>query len=117
MKTILVVYTSIPKVTKELSSKKKYSFNVDSDLYEGDVIETNSYKSFLVVVKILPECFKYYNIQTGEISNTFNSASQFEIRTLFIKDKLVKSEDIIGVLVNRTKPIEKSIENKFKITL
>ena len=86
MKTILVVYTDKRNLTKsEISKLKRYSFNSDSEIKEGDVISSAQYNTPMLVVKVLHEAFKYYNPNTGEMSNTFNSTVQWEIKKLVIR--------------------------------
>lgn len=93
MKTIIVIYTTI-KLTdkKEISRTKKYSFNTNSNVKVGDMINTKEYTTNLQVVKILPKAFKYFNSATGLLSNEYNSTTQWEIRNLEIK---TKAEEII----------------------
>jgi hypothetical protein len=92
MKTILVVYSNKAVSKSDISRMKKYSFNTSSELKEGDIIETKEYETNLVVVKILDRAYIYYNGSTGELSDTFNSTSQWTIRTLEIRDE---EEEII----------------------
>lgn len=93
MKTILVIYTNT-KITskKEIGKMKKYSFNTESEVKEGDMIKTKEYDTNLQVVKVLETSYKYYNSSTGEMSDQFNSSLQWEIRTLVIREE---EEDVI----------------------
>lgn len=85
MKTILVVYTNGEKLSEEAAYRaKKYSFNTAADVKIGDVIESPAYTSTLQVVKILDKKFDYVNVSTGELSDEFNSTSQWKIRELVI---------------------------------
>lgn len=86
MKTILVVYTNRQMSKKEIAGSKKYAFNTDSDLKEGDMISSQEYTTPMLVVKVLDEHYKYFNHATGELTNKFNSTSQWEIRTLIIRE-------------------------------
>lgn len=86
MKTILVVYVKDKKVSDQEAYKmKKYSFNTDSEVEVGDLIESPAYDSLMQVVSVLDEAFEYVNIQTGELSSKFNSTSQYKIRQLVIQ--------------------------------
>ena len=98
MKTILCVYTNT-KITssKELGKLKRYSFNTPDDLKEGDLIETKEYSTNLQIVKVLDKAFKYFNGSTGQLSDKFDSTSQWVIRTLKISEE--DEEIILGKLV------------------
>lgn len=99
MVTILCVYTNTQVTSnKEIGKLKKYSFNTSSDLKEGDMISTKEYSTNLQVVKVLPKAFKYFNGSTGEMSDEFNSTSQWLIRTLDIREE--DEEIIIGKKIN-----------------
>ena len=86
MKTIVVVYSNGKLSNKEIGRLKKYSFNTDSEVSVGDLIETNEYDTNLLVVKVMEKSFKYYNRSTGEMSDEYVSTSQWEIRTLIIRE-------------------------------
>lgn len=93
MKTILVIYTNTKILSKkEIGKMKKYSFNTESEVKEGDMIKTKEYDTNLQVVKVLETSYKYYNSSTGEMSDQFNSSLQWEIRTLMIREE---EEDVI----------------------
>lgn len=88
MNTILVVYSDKKSLSKtDKLRMKKYSFNTKDKLKEDDVISSESYDTNMHVVKVLPQAFKYFNSATGELSDTFNSTSQWEIRELVIHPK------------------------------
>jgi hypothetical protein len=96
MKTILVIYTNSKlESKKDIAKNKRYSFNTESDVKEGDLIKTQEYSTNLQVVKVLPEAFKYYNASTGELSNEFKSTLDWEIRRLEIREE--DEEIIFGV--------------------
>jgi hypothetical protein len=100
VKTILVIYTDVfLKDKKSIGSKKVYSFNSASDVSVGDMIETREYDTNLQVVKVLPQAFKYYNQATGDLSDTYTSTLQREIRTLEISDE--KENIIYGTIINK----------------
>ena len=88
MKTILVIYTNAKSVKRsEIAQYKKYSFNTEADLEVGDIIKSPQYNTNMMVVKILPRVYKYYNRSTGKLSNTFNSTNQWEIRPLVLREE------------------------------
>lgn len=87
MKTILVIYTDTAiKSKKDIARCKKYSFNTESNLEVGDLLDSPDYSTRMQVVMVLNKKFKYYNSQTGKMSNTFDSTSQWEIRPLIIRE-------------------------------
>ena len=88
MKTILVVYSDKKNLTPvEMMRLKRYSFNCSAAVEVGDILESSEYDTPMVVVKVLDKEYKYFNRTTGELSNDFNSTSQWEIRELVILDK------------------------------
>ena len=84
MKTIFVVYSN-SKIKETYKYVKRYAFNTSSDVKKGDTIVSSEYNTPMQVVEVLYESFKYFNRQTGELSNTLNSTVQFEIRELVIR--------------------------------
>ena len=95
MKTIIVIYK---KITKEVNSKPKYSFNTNSDLKVGDIIKSSQYSSNMQVVSVLDKCYRYVNCKTGDLSMECNSTNCFAIRELVIQDK--EENKIYGTLIN-----------------
>ena len=97
-KTILVVYTNCKSLNKsEIGRTKKYSFNTTENIRVGDKINSPQYDTEMLVVKILPRAYKYYNSSTGKMSNTFNSTLQWEIRPLVLRD--VDETTVYGSLI------------------
>ena len=87
MNTILVIYSNTKlESKKDIARTKRYSFNTESDVKEGDLIKTQEYSTNLQVVKVLDTSFKYYNASTGELSNEFKSTLDWEIRRLEIRE-------------------------------
>lgn len=87
MKTIIVIYTNTKITAKaELARYKKYSFNTSNDLKVGDLIKTNTYTTNMQVVKVLDCKYEYFNGATGELSDSYTSTNQWEIRDLIIRD-------------------------------
>lgn len=88
MKTILVVFTK-ERLGKDsdTSKMKKYAYNTEADLKEGDLIISNSYNSFLQVTNVLETLYTYYNSVTGEMSNEITSSNQWKIKTLILNQE------------------------------
>ena len=93
MKTIIVIYTN-SRVTKksDIGRHKKYSFNTAGDVLEGDMLDSPNYDTNMQVVKVLGKSHKFYNSSTGKLSNTYTSTSQWEVRTLEVRNT---SEDVV----------------------
>lgn len=82
MKTVLVIYTDT-KVDKP-DYTKRYAFNANDDIKEGDMLSSPQYTTTMQVVKVLGRAFKYFNRATGDLSDEYTSTNQFEIRELKI---------------------------------
>lgn len=89
MKTILVVYSNCHVSKKDANKMKHYAFNTDSDNVPpvGSMLKSPDYDTNMVVIKVLPRSFKYYNMATGELSDDFTSTAQREIRTMEIVEE------------------------------
>lgn len=88
--TAIVIYTST-KVTEnsKIRQHKKYSFNVNTDIVKvGDLIKSSSYDTCIQIVKLMPKKYIYFNGATGELSNIYNSTTQWDIRTLEIREDI-----------------------------
>lgn len=85
MKTILVAFTK-KKIDdlETLNNSKGYSFNTDADVKPGDIIVTDNYSTYLQVINVLPNCYKYYNYKTGELFEESTSGSNGEIKVLVL---------------------------------
>lgn len=117
MKTFLCVYTpNIDESEEELRRKKKYTFNTNFDIKKRDILRSPTYNSYLVVVMVLPKHYIYYNIATGELSETFNSSQQYEIRELEVVEDIPEFQEdkIYAKLLNREVAVS---DKKIKITL
>ena len=88
LKTILCVYSDKGnKLTpREITSMKRYTFNTEAEVKVGDVINSPSYSTPITVVKVLDKSYKFYNSITGDLSDEFKSSSQWDIKTLIIRD-------------------------------
>lgn len=85
-KTILVVYTNEKVTAKEAARMKRYAFNTIAPVKVGDMLQSPEYSTKMQVVKILEKAHKYYNASTGELSDKFNSTTQWEIRDFIIRE-------------------------------
>ena len=89
MKTVLVIYLNgkTPLTNrKEIATAKKYCFNIEEEVEEGDLIDSPEYSGRMQIVKVLDTKYKYYNNVTGKISSRFNSTTQWEIRQLKLQE-------------------------------
>jgi hypothetical protein len=96
VRTILVVYSDRKLTEKEAKGMKRYAFNTFADVRAGQRIKSPNYNNEMQIVSVLPETFRYYNPNTGDLSNTVNNTNQFEIRSLKIVDT---ADEITGVIV------------------
>ena len=89
MKTILVVYTDQKLSVEQINNRKiqKYCFRTENEVEVGDVLESKSYTSNMVVTDIVDADFKYYNAQSGEMTNTINSTKCYPIKTLVLREE------------------------------
>lgn len=69
-------------VTFDGTCKKKYAYNTESEVATGDVLVSPNYDNKVIVVDVLDECYKYINLETGELSNKMTSLNQSLIKTL-----------------------------------
>jgi hypothetical protein len=87
MKTIIVIYSNEKLNNKiDIGKHKRYAFNISSKIKVNDLIESSDYDTNMQVIKILTKPYKYYNRTTGELSDTYTSTAQWEVRTLIIRD-------------------------------
>lgn len=93
MKTVLVAYSNRKLSVMEANSKKHYAFNTEAELAEGDMINSPTYDTNMVVVRVLPQPYKYYNMSTGDLSDEFKSTAQRPIRDLIIQES--KDEQVV----------------------
>lgn len=99
-KTIFVIYTNVKKESG--SYDKRYAFNTESEVKEGDMLKTDNYKTNLQVVKVLDKSYKYFNRETGELSDVITSTHQFEIRDIKIVDPIDAQGAIIAERIPET---------------
>lgn len=91
-KTIVVIYTNIK--LDNFGYMKRHVFNSLNDLKVGDMLKSSSYDTKMQVVKVLETSYKYFNKETGDLSNEYNSSNQFEVRNLRIAEV---TDDIVAV--------------------
>lgn len=92
MKTIFVIYTNEKKANA--GYEKRYAFNTESEVKEGEMIKSDNYKTNVQVVKVLDRSYKYFDRNSGELSDELKSTNQYEIREIKVVDP-VKNGDII----------------------
>lgn len=89
MKTILVVYTNQELSVEQINNKKmqKYCFRTDSEVNVGDVLKSKNYTTNMVVTDVIDQDYKYYNSQSGSLTNTINSTKCYPIKTLVLREE------------------------------
>jgi hypothetical protein len=89
MKTILVVYTNQKLPVEQINNCKmqKYCFRTENEVEVGDVLKSKSYTSNMIVTDVVDADFKYYNAQSGEMTNTINSTKCYPIKTLVLREE------------------------------
>ena len=99
MKTILVVYTHEKLNKKESQALKRYSFNAADNIKVGMLLEAEEYETPMQVVKILPTCYKFVNLSTGELSNKtkVNSTRDVEIRVLRLRKETTSVIEVVEI--------------------
>ena len=97
-KTIIIVYTHSKLKKTDIEKVNKYAFNSSFDLKEGDMIVNLSGDRNIQVVKVLDRVYKYYNSLTGELSDSYTSTAQWEIKDLIVRNP-IKEESTCGVLL------------------
>ena len=93
MKTVLVIFSNDVSDI-ESTGFKKYAFNTEAENIEvGDKLKSTAYVDGMIVTNVLNKKFEYFNKGTGELTEEFNSANSFKIKTLKIVD--VNDEEIV----------------------
>lgn len=89
MKTILVVFTNDTLTIEQINSRKmqKYCFRTESEINVGDTLKSNNYERKMVVTDVINADKKYYNVQTGELSNEITSTKCYPIKTLELREE------------------------------
>jgi len=97
MKTIQVKFRA-PEIFPPdygYTSQRKYSFLIDGDIKEGDIIKTADYSDNMEVVKIFNEgVFPYFDKDKQRLSST-RTENSIKLKTI----KLIKPEEnvILGI--------------------
>ncbi len=97
-KTILVIYTNC-KIRP--SYEKRYAFNTSSNVKEGDMIKSPNYNTAMQIVKILDKPFKYFNKESGDLSNTYSNSYHFEIRDLEVIGSESTTDKVIACKIKQ----------------
>lgn len=88
IKTIFVVFTHMNgQVDLKCTTLKKYAFNTDANLKPGMRLASDHYSGQMVVTDVLENQYKYYNKETGQLSNLLDSTSYRTIKMMRITDK------------------------------
>lgn len=102
MKTFFVVYINNKSTTVDEANRTKmtkYSFNTEEDVKVGDILESDKYSSPMLVTEVLSKAYKYYNSQSGDLSDEPTSTKCYPIRTMVIsesKDKNIVYANRVG---------------------
>jgi len=91
MKTIQVKF----RADYGYTSQRKYSFLIDSDVKEGDIIKTANYSDNMEVVKIFEEgVFPYFDKDKQRLSS-IKTENSIRLKTI----KLIEAEEniILGI--------------------
>jgi hypothetical protein len=86
-KTIIVVFTNNFLTSEKCRNLKKYAFNTSDEVVVNNTITSTKYNTAMQVVRVLDREYKYYNQSTGELSDTYNSTQQWEVKTLAIREE------------------------------
>ena len=89
MKTILVVYTDRELSVEQANNSKmaKYCFRTDSEIAVGDVLKSGKYTSNMMVTDVMDQDYKYYNSQSGSLTNDIDSTKCYPIKTLVTREE------------------------------
>lgn len=78
-------------------SKKKYSFNTNSEVNVGDVLETNAYDAKLTVIEVLDRAFNYVNLVTGDLTDEITGTNCFKIKLI----KVIEADETDVIVARR----------------
>jgi hypothetical protein len=93
MKTVIVIYSNqFVADNSAINKMKHYAFKTHEELKVNDVIKSSIYDTNIQVIKVLEEDFEFYNMSTSELSNTYTSTAQRQIRELRLDNK---EQDIV----------------------
>lgn len=103
MKTFLAIYTEKVLSEAEIGYKTRYTFNTNSPIKIRDLIETNVYTTPIQIVAILPKQYKYFNRESGALSNEITGSKDFPIKEIVIEAKKKPTQLIIGSKIPKQK--------------
>lgn len=88
MKTILVVYTNEKLTIEQINSRKmqKYCFRTKGEINTGDVLKSNNYEKTMIVTDVIDTDKRFYNTQTGDLTNEITSTKCYPIKELVISE-------------------------------
>jgi hypothetical protein len=100
MNTIIVIYTNTKVEAKNIGNTKKYCFNTEADLKEGDMIVSPAYSTPIQVVAVIKDTdYQFYNQTTGDLSNKLVSTNQWKIKKLIVVEALETDAAIYGSII------------------
>ena len=89
MNTILVVFSNENLSLEQINNRKmqKYCFRTESTITVGDILKSKFYSSNLIVTDEIGKEYKYYNSQTGEMSDSITSTKCYPIKELILREE------------------------------
>lgn len=87
--TILVVYTNENLSVEQANSRKmqKYCFSTKSEVSVGDVLKSKAYSNNMLVTDVIDKEYKFYNAQSGELSNDITSTKCYPIKEIILREE------------------------------
>lgn len=97
MKTILVVYTNENLSVEQANNRKmqKYCFSTKSEVSVGDVLKSKAYSDNMLVTDVIDKEYKFYNAQSGELSNDITSTKCYPIKEMILREE---NEEVVYAL-------------------
>jgi len=93
MKTIYVAYVKDRSESLDESKERKtYSFNTEEVVEVGQMLDTNNYNSFLVVLYVFEEHFPFFNFKTGKLKLQKEGDTDVAIRVFDIVEELPEKD-------------------------
>lgn len=88
MKTFLVIFSNEYLSKEQINNckSKKYCFRTENEIAVGDILKSEHYTTNMIVTDILDTDYKYYNIQSGELTNSINSTKCYPIRIIVLRE-------------------------------
>ena len=87
--TILVVYTNENLSVEQANNRKmqKYCFSTKSEVSVGDVLKSKVYSNNMLVTDVIDKEYKFYNVQSGELSNDITSTKCYPIEEMILREE------------------------------